>query len=711
MMPFASCHFGPAAPLQEDRESAYGSKEYEDFLNAELATLGERLMQKHLQVADRHVAQHADDAGRERRQSLTEKAEDPPQPDPFKDEIADVTAIVPQFVSTPTATPLERWAAFSSELLEREEAGVAEEEETHKFALVHKHILDLRGPWKLSYHAARTTRRKRTDSAMESRRFNEIFLEESCLQRFVLCPESRIQLGWALAATVLIVWDMITIPLEFFPLTEFASHVDNVALASLVFWMLDVPLHLVFGVQMAGVTEMRPKKLFKLYLQSWFAVDMMIIFVDTVVLTLKFIYSSDPNPVFRSGRFLRSLRIIRLVRLIRVAKLERKVSFVANRLLSTYSLMALKVCGYLAVMLAINHLIACGWYGVAYWTSDLGNWLEGASINADSTPDAYVAAMHWSLTQFTPATNPIAPFNGWERFYAIWVILLAMASFSSFIGSIGSTVSSMRAARRGQILEQGKLELFFTERQLSLALFSKVKAALRDDRREQVRLRESEVSLIQGIPERYKVELHKEMFMHALAQANIWPRWIQREEPYFYSSVCHQTMTEHACRAGQDVYLPRTSCCIVYALQTGCMEFVDDDVKTKPVECEPDTVMAVVCLPSLWTEWEHTGRLTAKSGVCHYAGIDCNAFCNLATNFGGKLCEYLKVLGILILGEIESKEGEGIRVSDVSVPSEIPLDGLAPRAEQFAFMRSRASAGTESSVSASVRSTARGKLL
>ena len=29
--------------------------------------------------------------------------------------------------------------------------------------------------------------------------------------------------------------------------------------------------------------------------------------------------------------------------------------------------------------------------------------------------ESYVAAMHWSLTQFTPATNPIAPENGWER--------------------------------------------------------------------------------------------------------------------------------------------------------------------------------------------------------------------------------------------------------------------------------------------------------
>ncbi|CAE7386853.1 HCN2, partial [Symbiodinium pilosum] len=50
-----------------------------------------------------------------------------------------------------------------------------------------------------------------------------------------------------------------------------------------------------------------------------------------------------------------------------------------------------------------------------------------ANIDETSFAESYVAAMHWSLTQFTPSTNPIAPDNGWERFYAIWVILLAMA--------------------------------------------------------------------------------------------------------------------------------------------------------------------------------------------------------------------------------------------------------------------------------------------
>ena len=47
-----------------------------------------------------------------------------------------------------------------------------------------------------------------------------------------------------------------------------------------------------------------------------------------------------------------------------------------------------KVTGYIAVMMAINHVIACCWYGVGYYTSDQGNWLQRSNIDAESFPDA-----------------------------------------------------------------------------------------------------------------------------------------------------------------------------------------------------------------------------------------------------------------------------------------------------------------------------------
>ena len=44
-----------------------------------------------------------------------------------------------------------------------------------------------------------------------------------------------------------------------------------------------------------------------------------------------------------------------------------------------------------------------------------------------------------------------------HRFFAIWIILLAMGVFSSFLASISATVSSLRAIRSEQALKQSKL--------------------------------------------------------------------------------------------------------------------------------------------------------------------------------------------------------------------------------------------------------------
>ena len=51
-----------------------------------------------------------------------------------------------------------------------------------------------------------------------------------------------------------------------------------------------------------------------------------------------------------------------------------------------------------------------------------------------------------------------------RRFFAVWVILLAMGVFSSFISSITSTVSSLRTYRLEQSKKQSQLLRFFNER-------------------------------------------------------------------------------------------------------------------------------------------------------------------------------------------------------------------------------------------------------
>ncbi|CAE7918370.1 Kcnh7, partial [Symbiodinium sp. KB8] len=119
----------------------------------------------------------------------------------------------------------------------------------------------------------------------------------SQLQRFVFGPESHLQLVWAALSALFIVWDLVTLPLLFFDLGEFARHLEYIALATLAFWLLDMPMHVFFAVATtAGMVETRPWVLARRYARSWLLLDVFIAFVDTFVLTLHFMMEADPNP-------------------------------------------------------------------------------------------------------------------------------------------------------------------------------------------------------------------------------------------------------------------------------------------------------------------------------------------------------------------------------------------------------------------------------
>ncbi|CAE7208136.1 CNGA1, partial [Symbiodinium microadriaticum] len=568
----------------------------------------------------------------------------------------------------------------------------------------HWHALRLHSTWQISLEETMRFGRKRLMEEMEleaghhrtgSRtmlRFNDTFIDErSCFRHLVVGPRSKVQFCWACLATILIVWDIMTLPLELFPIHNFVRIVDAMAIASWIFWLIDIPLHLVFGVQVAGTNELRPAVLWSLYLRSWFMVDFLVVAIDAIVIALDgFQAGSVSSPMFRSARLIRALRMVRLVRLIRVARLERTLTLLANRFLSTYSFMVMKVMGYLLLLLAVNHVTACCWYGIGVWSGDR-NWMQRLEIEETNFLDSYVSAMHWALTQFTPSTNNIAPDNPWERFFAIWVILLAMGVFSSFIASISSTVNSMRLARAEEIKQKADLRQFFMDRNLSVELFGKVQGVLAKEGLFEVRKLESQVQLVETIPERYKVQLHREMYMSSLTKLGIWPKWGHKEDAQFLLTVCHHGMKEHVSMLGQDVFMPGRDCREVYIIDSGSLEYSASG--EMPFECTAASATdSVLCLPALWAEWTHRGRLTANYGLCYYNGIDCEQFCSLAINFGGVLCHYLKILGILLVGAIEALDEEAIHVTDISLQTHVPLSGIVLRATQFASIQTTATA-------------------
>ncbi|CAK9058292.1 unnamed protein product [Durusdinium trenchii] len=129
--------------------------------------------------------------------------------------------------------------------------------------------------------------------------------------------------------------------------------------------------------------------------------------------------------------------------------------------------------------------------------------------------EAYVASLHWSLTQFTPSTNNVAPTNSLERLFAIFVILLAMGCFSSFVGSITATVNALRSIQATKTKQHSEVPPAI---QLASSLLGyrgprEPKSAERDPPQYVIRteklmddpLMENEVTMLKFLPKRFRM--------------------------------------------------------------------------------------------------------------------------------------------------------------------------------------------------------------
>merc|ERR1719476_1336289 len=96
--------------------------------------------------------------------------------------------------------------------------------------------------------------------------------------------------------------------------------------------------------------------------------------------------------------------------------------------------------------MVLNHVIACVWYliGRLSMAEGLANWVEFGKVKGSAISYLYATSLHWSLTQFTPASMDISARNIWERLFSVMVLVFAMLVFSSIVASITSAMMKLR---------------------------------------------------------------------------------------------------------------------------------------------------------------------------------------------------------------------------------------------------------------------------
>lgn len=163
---------------------------------------------------------------------------------------------------------LENWVELSEKLLSYGplQGGPDDDAETEPEPLVELAVasgLQMRKAWTIGLQEASLLHRNRNyrisnHASNSTLRMRDVLKDPSILQSCVLGPRNFIQLIWSFAGSLFILWDLITIPLQLFDIPAFIRFLENFGMVTFIFWILDMPTHLIFGREIKGKVELRP---------------------------------------------------------------------------------------------------------------------------------------------------------------------------------------------------------------------------------------------------------------------------------------------------------------------------------------------------------------------------------------------------------------------------------------------------------------------
>lgn len=271
-------------------------------------------------------------------------------------------------------------------------------------------------------------------------------VERHGCQRFILLPSDPKRMVWDLAGMVLLVYDMIAIPISAFEPEEtmFTAFMEW---TTQIFWTFDVVMSLLTGYVHKGQLVMSPWAILIHYLKTWFVLDLVVVGPDWVMTFIQLSAPTDEEGGTSVSRLMRSIRVVRTVRLLRLVKLKRVIDMAKDRITSEVVFILLNILKLIVLLLLVNHFVASLWYlmgGLA--NPGQSNWRDvyGMQPQQQSIEYRYATALHWSLTQFTPATVDVHPQNMVERTFAILVLIFGLVLFSSFVSSITASMTQLR---------------------------------------------------------------------------------------------------------------------------------------------------------------------------------------------------------------------------------------------------------------------------
>jgi len=271
----------------------------------------------------------------------------------------------------------------------------------------------------------------------------------------------------------------------------------------------------------------------------------------------------------------------------------------------------LLICGMARVVVGIvltSHLIACMWYFIGTWDESSQNtWVKENQLQNQGVGYRYFTALHWALTQFTPASMEVVPRNFHERAFSVFILLFAIVMFSSLMSSISNAMTRLQFLNSKMIKEHATIRMYLGENKVSASVTRRIWECLQHVKHKSSRrLHSEELTALCALPWDLLTDLQEEVHGPVLA-AHPFFRLYAAKYTTGARRIYHDALQEISVTGGSVLFHAGDEALNMYFVRSGCMRYCNAESTSQDV---PSGQWASE--PGLWIKWQHAGQLSGK---------------------------------------------------------------------------------------------------
>ena len=229
-----------------------------------------------------------------------------------------------------------------------------------------------------------------------------------------------------------------------------------------IVYLLDIPYTFNQAVKKGLTVYSDRKSIARLYLRSWFAVDV----IAAVPFAWLFYVTSlwTPSASMGVGAVLDIIMVTKLMKMVKISKVSAIFNDIRESLSVSPSLMRLVTFGFWFVTAV--HLMACGWV------------LIGASEHYRPNFDQYLRGVYWCVTtiatigygDYTPSHD-----SNTQIIYTVVVMIFGVGMYGYIIGNVATLIANIDVARARYQAKMEEINDFFRTKRVPGALQSRVR--------------------------------------------------------------------------------------------------------------------------------------------------------------------------------------------------------------------------------------------